>query len=55
LLARGTVTKKFTVEVDKSSAAAKEKLEAAGGSLILRERPTKIATRAVVKAAKKAA
>ena len=51
LLARGTVTKKFTVEVDKSSAAAKEKLEAAGGSLVLRERQTKVATRAVVKAA----
>ena len=31
LLARGEVTKSFTVEVDKTSAAAKEKLEAAGG------------------------
>ena len=50
-IARGTVTKKFTVEVDKSSAAAKEKLESAGGSLILRERQTKVAARAVVKAA----
>jgi large subunit ribosomal protein L15 len=51
LLARGVVTKSFTVEVDKASAAAREKLEAAGGSLILRERQTKIATRATLKAA----
>jgi len=51
LLARGTVTKKFTVEVDKSSASAKEKIEAAGGSLVLRERQTKVAGRAILKAA----
>ena len=37
LLARGIVTKSFSVEVDKASAAAREKLEKAGGSLILRE------------------
>lgn len=43
LLARGTVTKSFTVEVDKSSAAAREKLEKAGGSLILRARAPKAA------------
>ena len=36
LLARGEITKSFTVEVDKSSAAAREKLEKAGGSLVLR-------------------
>lgn len=41
LLARGTVTKSFIVEVDKSSAAAREKLEQAGGSLILRESKSK--------------
>jgi len=52
LLARGTVTKSFTVEVDKSSAAAREKLEQAGGSLILRE-PKPKQTKAV-KAAKAA-
>ena len=40
LLARGVITKSFTVEVDKSSAAAREKLEKAGGSLVLRpEKP----------------
>ena len=64
LLARGTVTKSFTVEVDKSSAAAREKLEQAGGALILREpkpKTTKVdrakqteAARAAVKAAKAA-
>ncbi len=43
LLARGTVTKVFIVEVDKSSAAAREKLEQAGGSLQLRpEKPKQI-------------
>jgi large subunit ribosomal protein L15 len=52
LLARGTVTKKFTVEVDKASEAARAKLEAAGGSLVLREKVTKIVTRAILKAAK---
>ena len=52
LLARGTVTKAFTVEVDKARAAAREKLEAAGGKLVLRERQTKTATRALIKAAK---
>lgn len=64
LLARGTVTKSFTVEVDKSSAAAREKLEQAGGALILREpkpKTTKVdrvkqteTARAAVKAAKSA-
>lgn len=56
LLARGTVTKSFTVEVDKSSATAREKLEQAGGSLILREpkpKQTKVA-KSVEKAAKAA-
>ncbi len=52
LLARGTVTKKFTVEVDKASEAARAKLEAAGGSLVLREKVTKIVSRAILKAAK---
>ena len=52
LLARGTVTKKFTVEVDKASEAARAKLEAAGGSLVLREKITKIVSRAILKAAK---
>lgn len=42
LLARGGVTKTFTVEVDKASAAAREKLEKAGGVLILREGRPKI-------------
>jgi large subunit ribosomal protein L15 len=49
LLARGVVTKSFTVEVDKASAAAREKLEKAGGTLVLRERQTKIAVRALLK------
>ena len=35
LLAEGDVTKKFTIEVDKASAAAREKIEKAGGSLTL--------------------
>ena len=52
LLARGTVTKKFTVEVDKASEAARAKLEAAGGSVVLREKVTKIVSRAILKAAK---
>ena len=52
LLARGTVTKKFTVEVDKASETARAKLEAAGGSLVLREKVTKIVSRAILKAAK---
>jgi large subunit ribosomal protein L15 len=52
LLSRGTVTKKFTVEVDKASEAARAKLEAAGGSLVLREKVTKIVSRAILKAAK---
>jgi large subunit ribosomal protein L15 len=51
LLARGTVTKSFIVEVDKSSAAAREKLEQAGGSLILREPKPKVTK--VAKAAAK--
>jgi len=55
LLARGTVTKSFSVEVDKASAAAREKLEKAGGSLILRSRQTKIAGRAILKAAPRSA
>ena len=43
LLARGEITKSFTVEVDKSSAAAREKLEKAGGSLVLRpEKPKQV-------------
>ena len=41
LLARGNVTKSFTVEVNKSSAAAREKLEKAGGTLTLREHTLK--------------
>jgi len=41
LLARGNVTKSFTVEVNKSSAAAREKLEKAGGTLTLREHTPK--------------
>ena len=53
LLARGTVTKSFTVEVDKSSAAAREKLEQAGGSLVLRE-PKLKKTKLESKAAKSA-
>jgi large subunit ribosomal protein L15 len=53
LLARGTVTKSFTVEVDKSSVAAREKLEQAGGSLILRE-PQPKASKAAKAAAKAA-
>jgi len=52
LLARGNVTKKFTVEVDKASESARAKLEAAGGSLVLREKITKVAGRAILKAAK---
>jgi large subunit ribosomal protein L15 len=58
LLARGTVTKSFTVEVDKSSAAAREKLEKAGGSLVLREQKpkfVKVDARAARRAAAKAA
>ncbi|OHE78111.1 MAG: 50S ribosomal protein L15 [Verrucomicrobia bacterium RIFCSPHIGHO2_12_FULL_41_10] len=35
LLARGEITKSFTVEVHKSSLAAREKLEKVGGSLLL--------------------
>lgn len=41
LLARGNVTKAFTVEVDKTSVAAREKLEKAGGSLVIRPRVLK--------------
>ena len=40
LLARGEITKALTLEVDKASKAAREKLEKAGGKLILR--PAKI-------------
>jgi large subunit ribosomal protein L15 len=55
LLARGTLTKSFTVEVDKSSAAAREKLEQAGGSLILRApKPKQVKGVKTVKAAKAA-
>ncbi len=39
LLGRGELTKKLTVVVDAASASAKTKLEAAGGSLTLREKP----------------
>lgn len=35
LLADGDVTKKFTIEVDKSSATATEKVQKAGGSVTL--------------------
>jgi len=49
LLARGVVTKSFTVEVDKASGAAREKLEKAGGTLVLRERQSKITVRALLK------
>lgn len=41
LLGRGELTKTLSVEVDLASASAKEKLEKAGGSLILRERQRK--------------
>ncbi len=41
LLGRGALTKKLAVEVDAASDSAKEKLEKAGGSLILREKPKK--------------
>ena len=40
LLARGEITKALTIEVDKASAAAREKFEKAGGKLILR--PAKV-------------
>jgi len=49
LLARGVVTKSFTVEVDKASEAAREKLEKAGGTLVLRERQSKVALKAMLK------
>jgi large subunit ribosomal protein L15 len=56
LLARGTVTKMFIVEVDKSSAAAREKLEQAGGSLLLRpEKPKQIKGVKMIKVNKSAA
>ena len=38
ILATGDVTKKLTVEADFISAAAREKIEAAGGSVTLREK-----------------
>jgi large subunit ribosomal protein L15 len=38
LLGRGIITKSLTVEVDLASAAAREKLEKAGGSLVIREK-----------------
>jgi large subunit ribosomal protein L15 len=41
ILGRGEVTKKFHVEVDAISAAAKEKIEKAGGSVTLSSKPTK--------------
>lgn len=40
LLARGEITKALTLEVDKVSAAAREKFEKAGGTLVLR--PAKV-------------
>ncbi len=49
LLARGVVTKSFTVEVDKASEAAREKLEKAGGTLVLRERQSKVALKSMLK------
>ncbi len=36
LLGRGEVTKRFTIEVDRVSASAKEKIEKSGGSLLIR-------------------
>ncbi len=36
LLGRGETTKRFTVEVDRASASAKEKIEKAGGAVALR-------------------
>jgi len=36
ILGRGDLTKRFTVEVDRASSSAKEKIEKAGGSLLLR-------------------
>jgi large subunit ribosomal protein L15 len=38
LLGRGEITKRLTVEVDLASASAREKLEKAGGSLVIREK-----------------
>jgi large subunit ribosomal protein L15 len=53
LLARGVVMKSFTVEVDKSSVAAREKLEKAGGSLTLRPpKPVQVKGVKTVKAPK---
>lgn len=40
LLGRGEITKSLTVEVDLVTASAREKLEKAGGSLVLREKKT---------------
>lgn len=50
LLAEGEVTKKFTVEVDKASSTAKEKIEKAGGSVTLvigKRKKKKVAVAAV--------
>jgi len=38
VLGRGEVTKKFTVEADCFTASAREKLEKAGGSVVVREK-----------------
>ncbi len=40
ILGRGELTKRFTVEVDRASSSAKEKIEKAGGSLSLRATST---------------
>ncbi|PWU08492.1 MAG: 50S ribosomal protein L15 [Verrucomicrobia bacterium] len=37
ILGRGELTKRFTIEVDRASNAAKEKIEKSGGSLSLRK------------------
>ncbi len=41
ILGSGEVTKKVTVEVDAISAAAREKIEAAGGTVTIREKKAK--------------
>ncbi|MFV0417060.1 MAG: 50S ribosomal protein L15 [Chthoniobacterales bacterium] len=40
ILGRGEVTKSFTVEADFFTASAKEKIEKAGGTVVVRERST---------------
>jgi large subunit ribosomal protein L15 len=36
ILGRGEITKKLTIEADKFSEAARQKIEQAGGSVVLR-------------------